>query len=196
MPTGYTYRIEEGCTFEEYVWRCARGMGACIDMRDESMDANIPDEFPVDDHHMKKIWELEEELYDLDRMTDLEIQNTIDQETSQVIESNKLRLREHADKILKYREMREKVATWNPPTPDHVDFKNFMLSQIDDSIKWESEPYQSNLPIQNPSVYRQNKRSSITDEIQYHEKEYREDLERTNSRNEWIRQLRNSVPQP
>jgi hypothetical protein len=43
MPTGYTYEIEDGSITElnEYVWRCARAMGAMVMMRDKPSGARI-----------------------------------------------------------------------------------------------------------------------------------------------------------
>jgi len=35
MPTGYTNCIKDGVTFEQFVWKCARAMGALVMMRDE-----------------------------------------------------------------------------------------------------------------------------------------------------------------
>src|SRR5882762_3281786 len=46
MPTGYTSRLHDGeQTFEEFLWTCARGMGAFVTMRDAPLDAPLPDEF-------------------------------------------------------------------------------------------------------------------------------------------------------
>jgi hypothetical protein len=35
MPTGYTDKIKDGISFEEFVLSCARQFGACISMRDD-----------------------------------------------------------------------------------------------------------------------------------------------------------------
>jgi hypothetical protein len=51
MPTGYTCIIEDkpDVTFAEYVWRCARAFGALLSMREDSLDAPIPDELKSED---------------------------------------------------------------------------------------------------------------------------------------------------
>lgn len=43
MPTGYTSIIDdnENVTFKEYALRCARGFGALMHLRDESLDKEI-----------------------------------------------------------------------------------------------------------------------------------------------------------
>lgn len=53
MTTGYTSIIEDGCSFAEYVWRCARAMGANIRMRDDSLDTPVR-EYEVDPHHQEQ----------------------------------------------------------------------------------------------------------------------------------------------
>lgn len=47
MPTGYTDALYEGedVSFEQFVWRCARGMGALVTMRDDPPDTPIPMRF-------------------------------------------------------------------------------------------------------------------------------------------------------
>ena len=41
MPTGYTYCIEEGASFEEFVWRTARAMMPLVHLHDSGPDAKI-----------------------------------------------------------------------------------------------------------------------------------------------------------
>ena len=54
MPTGYTAKIANGISFQEFAMDCARGMGACIDLRDEPEGGDkIPDAFPPSDYHLK-----------------------------------------------------------------------------------------------------------------------------------------------
>jgi len=55
MPTGYSAPVLEGKikTLPEFALLCARAFGACVNMRDDSMSADIPEEFPVSDYHSK-----------------------------------------------------------------------------------------------------------------------------------------------
>ena len=64
MPTGYTMILteEKEIDFKEFALRCARNFGALIMMRDEPMDKEIPEEFPVSDYHSKKLNECMEQL--------------------------------------------------------------------------------------------------------------------------------------
>lgn len=54
MPTGYTANVPDGITFEQFVWQCARGMGALVMMRDEPTGAPIPERFEPSDYNAKR----------------------------------------------------------------------------------------------------------------------------------------------
>ena len=59
----YTYElVDKKLTFPQFAMRCARAFGALIEMRDDSMDAPIPDEFSPSDYHVKAKAKAEETL--------------------------------------------------------------------------------------------------------------------------------------
>lgn len=73
MPTGYTADLYDGkdVSFEGFALNCARAFGALVSLRDEP-DAEIPDEFKVDEYYVKKFEEAKEELEKAESMTDEE----------------------------------------------------------------------------------------------------------------------------
>ena len=73
MPTGYTAKLmEKGKSFDEFVLFCARAFGACIDMRDEDMNAPIPEQFQPSAYYQKSVDENSAELTRLESMTNEE----------------------------------------------------------------------------------------------------------------------------
>ena len=72
MPTGYTDAVATGeiKTLKEFAYRCARAMGACIDMRDKPMDAPIPERFEPSSFYKAKIDTLTQELETLRATSD------------------------------------------------------------------------------------------------------------------------------
>jgi hypothetical protein len=56
MPTGYTADLHDGkqITFEQFVLKCSRAMGAAIMQRDESPDVEIR-ERTLDDHYVENV---------------------------------------------------------------------------------------------------------------------------------------------
>src|SRR5687768_6886698 len=58
MPTGYTHPVVDGkiTEFNDFALSCARAFGALITMRDDAMDAPIPEEFkPETNYHDDRI---------------------------------------------------------------------------------------------------------------------------------------------
>jgi len=55
MPTGYTNCIKDGVTFEQFVWKCARAMGALVMMRDEPSNAPIPVKFEPSNYYAEEV---------------------------------------------------------------------------------------------------------------------------------------------
>src|SRR5688572_14375055 len=69
MPTGYTSTLmEKGQSFPEFTMLCARAFGALIEMRDESLDATIPEKFEPSDYYTDRIAALKAELDTLTSM--------------------------------------------------------------------------------------------------------------------------------
>jgi hypothetical protein len=53
MPTGYTAKLYDGDQkFQDFAMECARAFGALIEMRDEPMNAKIPETFEPSEHHV------------------------------------------------------------------------------------------------------------------------------------------------
>ena len=71
MPTGYTADLYDGkdVSFEDFTLNCARAFGALVSLRDEP-DAEIPDEFKVDEFYVKRFEKAKEELEKAKQITD------------------------------------------------------------------------------------------------------------------------------
>ena len=57
MPTGYTSDIYDGkdISFREYALKCARNFGAYVEMRDSSLDTEMPTEFEPSTYYRDKL---------------------------------------------------------------------------------------------------------------------------------------------
>src|SRR6266849_6658520 len=140
MPTGYTAMIEErDVTFNEFVWQCARGMGALIMMRDDPMDAPIPERFKLSDYYDKSLLEVNTAIKRLEAMTSAERVAEGERLKRESIERNEEWLSERIEVNVRYNAMLAQVADWNPPTSEHQGLKDFMAQQI--SISFNSTDY-------------------------------------------------------
>lgn len=205
MPTGYTAIIgkKPDITFAEFALGCARYFGACISQRD---DRNGP---PViekpSDYHSKELEEAKGELSRLNRMLPWEVEAEFKKHVKEQRQYHKNKIEENSQLLASYSRMLGEIESFTPPTKDHQDLKSFMRQQIQESIKWDCDRnWHTNALNELSSLdvesWQNNRVASAKKQIQYHTEEYAKDVERTNKRNEWKRQLFKSlgveVPQP
>jgi hypothetical protein len=198
MPTGYTDAIANGITFKDFTMRCARAFGACVELRDSSLDAEIPDEFKVSDYHKKGLDAAEKQLIKVKKMTiaACEVAAKVDYEKSR--KSYEDSIKKSIELQHKYYAMLEEVDAWKPPTKDHIELKKFMGDQILQSIKFDCDVtyYQGwlvRLQLRTGAEWKQEQINKCLDDIAYHAIALKEENERIASRNAWVRQLRESL---
>jgi hypothetical protein len=194
MPTGYTAAIKDGITFEQFVMQCSRAMGAMVMMRDEPFDAPIPERFDPSNYHTEKLAEAEKLLAWYENMADSEVDRERLKEYQEEVASRDERIKQAGELLAKYESMRDAVSAWVPPTPDHEGFRDFMLKQIDESIKFDcNTSYYSQPELYGTSAWRDIKIMKARRDIEYHRAEHAKEVERTESRNAWIKALRESL---
>lgn len=194
MPTGYTSDIYDGkdTSFAGYVWRCARAFGALVTMRDEGLDAEIPSELKPSDYHQKRLAEELDELGRLESMTDAELED-LEKAERKKHEEGRARAREEAKlREARYAAVLAEAKHWSPPTPDHKKLKEFMVSQIEESMRFDCLSYN----VQYKPRTRAERISKARSNVEYHKRELQEETERVASRNAWLKALRESVPYP
>jgi len=194
MPTGYTGSITDDMTFREFAMLCARNFGACIMMRDEPMDKEIPEEFKPSQWHNERRELAEKEAVRLASLTDEEADAEAQADYDREVERVKKWDREKERDRKKYDRMLAMVEEWEPPTPDHQSMKRFMRQQIVDTIKFDCSPYHRDTPRRKPGgVWLSNALAKAEQDIEYHTKHQAEEDERTASRNKWLKELRASL---
>lgn len=197
MPTAYTAGIiESDITFEQYVWRCARAFGALIEMRDESLDAPIRlSAMKPDDYYSNSLKDAKKKLERYLKVTDAQALAQLEKDHADTVESYREMEVNRLAEQEKYSAMLQKVTAWVPPSKEHYGLKTFMIEQIQDSMRYGTEPY---TPPKKPTVaeWRKHQLESLTHNVAYHEKALRENEERYRQRLEWLNQLVASVPLP
>lgn len=194
MPTGYTAALYEGepQTFEEYALSCARNFGALILMRDDPMDAPIPEFAPDTKWHDEKIVEARATLARLETMTSDEAGLEAQAEYEKVMAEWRRANDERRARRVRYTTMLEKVRQWKPPTADHQGLRDFMESQLVDSIKFDCSLWEPPM-CETAAEYMVRLHARAERDIEYHAAEREAEIGRAQSRNEWVRQLRASL---
>lgn len=198
MPTGYTYKIKDGIGFEEYALSCAKAFGACIAMRDDPADTPIPEKFEKSDHHSEKLEEAHLMLNDFLSQREDDLIARFSKEREKAIENNRKYINEKVTLKQKYLNMLSQVNKFTPPTSDHVNFKNFMKEQIENSIDFDCNTSYDEEAIKKWKEMKFEDWKKETLEhlrwgVEYHEKEGEKEKERVDSRNEWISELRKAI---
>lgn len=196
MPTGYTANVADGSIvkFSEFAMRCARGMGACVIMRDEPLDAPIPEKFEPSTYHDDRLRELREELGYLDGLSQQERMMECTAEHITKRRDHDRYMHSMTEQRERYEAMLREVREWEPPTDDHVGLKEFMASQLTDSIKWDCSTEHITEPVElSVADWFAAKRDSVLESIEYHEEERSKERNRAEERSAWITELRQSL---
>lgn len=199
MPTGYTSDLTLDTSFRDFAMRCSRAMGAMILMRDDPLDAPIPDEFQPSDYHLKAIDDARSKLAAVSEMSITDAQADLEKHNAAMLKSRK----ESRDRDVKQRAIYERmiaqVETWTPPTADHVNFKTFMLDQLRESFRFDCHDDKADSYDYYKSFdgtadqWREELRSKASRDVSYHAAEWEKEQQRTRERNEWVRNLKQSL---
>lgn len=195
MPTGYTSGLTTETSFPEFAMKCARAFGALIEMRDEPADAPIP-EFKPSDYHCEALAKARVRLAELQQTPDEQLRERMRAKWEES-ERRKSERRGGTDKQrLAYESMLGKVRDWSPPTPDHSELRSFMIQQLEESIQFDcTVSHETAAPVPDFEAWKAKAIASATGDITHHQAEWDKEVKRVNSRNLWVKQLRESLAQ-
>lgn len=198
MATGYTDIIERkpDLTFREFALRCARAFSPCIMQRDESL-VMPPRHRDVDPYYRECVDEAEAELRRVEAMTDDDIM-TLQRDNAAMVERARVECAAHvADLRAKYARMRAMVESWAPPTAEHSGLQAFMLSQIDESVRFGCHDFDTPpLTLKSADDARGEMMRKARAEVIRCRKALRDEEQRCREANAWIDALYNSLPPP
>ena len=197
MPTGYTAKLMgEGQSFKEFAMLCARAMGACISMKDDPFDKTIPEKFSSSDYYTENLQRAKNQLKKFKKTSSSEIQLWGSSQIEKMLESTTKAYNVSKEEDQRLSDMKKHVLNWNPPTPEHENFKKFMLEQIDVSFNNMSDYYNrelKNIKKLTPNKVFVNQLKTIEGQIKYYNEQMKNETKSIESKNNWISELRNSL---
>lgn len=196
MPTGYTACIKDGISFEKFVMQCARAMGACVTMRDEPSNKSIPDEFKPSSYYIDRLKETKKELNELKKLSLAELEQKARSKYWTELKEKEKAIKKNNKLRQKYNDMLIKVRKWKVPTNEHMGLREFMVKQIETSILSDcSNSYykEQNIHLLSRQEYFKEQHAKLLKDIIYHSKENIDEIERVAQRNNWIKELRESL---
>lgn len=199
--TGYTQElVDRDLNLKDFALVCTRAFGFCITMRDERLDAPIPEEFKLDEHHKNALDAAQKSLEELKSLAQKgvvswarkEIKNRIKDFEGYIEADKKKGEKEKCEKMLK------KVKKWKPPTEEHIGLKNFMIEQLSGSIKFANTTkyYKeeiTKLKKLTPKEYYELKIKEATWNVNYHIERWQKEQENHKTKNQWFKELRASL---
>jgi len=195
MPTGYTAAVSDGEITElaPFVMRLARGMGALIMMRDDDWDAPIPEAFKPSTYNADKLSDARAERDRLRAMTMAECTAAAQAEAITFDLELDAAKNAHREKRERYADMIDKVEAWED-APEGI--KEFGLQQLRESMEFDCrEPftYWRERPSEDGATWKAERLAKVERDIMYHAKSQAEEEARTEGRNAWLAQLRQSL---
>lgn len=197
MPTGYTADIKDGITFSTFALNCARAFGACITLRDEPGGGEkIPEAFEESGYHAQQIEKAQAALAEFRAMSPSRHMREASKAWDAAETRRITRLEEMRAQRKAYEDMLAKVMAWAPPTPEHDGLKEFMRSQIAQSIDFDCDEsyYAIPTPRMTGAQWAAQRLEMLERDLAYHQREQAAELERTASRTGWVQALRASLP--
>jgi hypothetical protein len=197
MPSGYTSIILDGGTTRQFMLGCARAFGALIHMRDDPSEKEIPEEIPLSTHHRDALCEAHDELARIKIMKPEEMKVLCEEANVSARESWEKRVAGASHQRLLYTRVLDEVKVWAPPTPEHENFKEFMVGQITESIKFDCSYEENSEPPESmtPEEWHAESLKSAEWDISYHQKNWAEEVARNAERNAWVNALRDALPE-
>jgi hypothetical protein len=198
MPTGYTAAIADGIDFPTFAMDCARAFGACVTLRDEPGGGDkIPESFEPNNYYQRSIDSAHARMTELSSMSSAEADRKAEQEWKTEEAQRIKRLQEKADLHAKYEAMLAEAESWTPPTPEHIGLKQFMIDQINESIRFDCSISHLDSPVERLSggAWLVNQLKRCERELQYYEAQNKKEIERASERTAWVQALRDSLKQ-
>lgn len=194
MPTGYTAALYEGkedVSLGDFIMRCAHAF--VIDARDMSMDSELP-EPQVRDYFYKSVAKDEATLRMYEARTDEDWAFAEADHRAQRLQQTKDGIKDSTAKRARYETMLMQVKGWQPPTEKHQGLKDFMVSQIEESIKFDCGTFGlETAPKVTAKEFRDTTLARARKDLQRSRERLAEEIERQAANYAWITALRNSV---
>lgn len=200
MPSGYTSEIYEGkdITFREYALNCARAFGAYITLRD-SPNSELPTEFKPGTYYLDKLNEAAKKVQELIAMTQAQRNAAAVKQHEESMKNWKKSEQKNYERTRRYDLMLEQARKYVSPTPEHESFAKFLVDQLEESKKFDchapgAKYYTEPVAISGDEWY-SHELERATKNVTYYSEEWKKELQRTNERNEWIKELFQSLPE-
>lgn len=201
MPTEFTAPIYDGedITFEQFANSCLRNFG--IYLRFEGKYPNlsryeIPDKIYPSDYYKKKYEEAkaEYEKHLATPKTKEELEAEYLSYVNDVIKGNEDRQKENEALKNRYNAMLSKVRRWAPPSKDYEGVKDFMESQLIDSLDFDCRHvYVEDIIPKDEWIQKQSNRTDLIRSMKYNLEQYNKSVVAAEKDTQWLKTFSESI---
>ncbi len=200
MPTGYTAGVMDGTIteFKDYALQCARAFGALVTLRDDPLSSDLP-VLEVGDYYATSLREAEREVKRLSSMTTTQIETKFLKSKARDIKYHTKAIKDQEKTQQRYEKILEKARKFVAPTGEHISYRDFLISQLEESLNWDcgSNYHQEQLikvkKKRSAKAWHKEQLAEAKYRLKYAKKSLREEILRVRSRNDWLDHLRKAV---
>lgn len=170
MPSAYTEGVQKGTIteFRDFAELCLRSRGVAVTLRDEPLSLRVPDEMVLDEYYYTSITQAEAELAEAQVLDGEQLLQETYEVNHAAKRRNLEREQERALERRRYEEMLAHARAWQPPTPEHDDLKDFMVSQLEDSLDFDCGSTYSEYDKLTPEEYKAARIKDATWKVEYY----------------------------
>jgi len=142
MPSSYTAPILSGeiKEFEDFAKICLRAMGATLHQRDEPLSTNIKLDTSTNKRLKKRLLELQVQITELSELTDKEYAKRSISEIQKEIKRHEKSKRQALKNLHTLEYFKCRAITLEYPSKEYEGYKNFMIQQLEETIKADADP--------------------------------------------------------
>lgn len=196
--TGYTHiLVEKNLDFNQFVMICTRAFGHLINMRDENLDKEIPNELPLDTYYKDESEKHKQKINLLKRMSKTEAINWAKAQINYTLKGTEDTFQKNKIEQKKCQAILEQVKSWTPPTEDHLPLKTFMIDQLECSIKDNLITYYKDeikrIKNLDPLEYYKDQIKMEEESLEHTQNYWERTLTANKKSNKWLKDLRKSL---
>ncbi len=165
-------------------------------MRDAPAGTEIPETFEPSDYHEKGLTRARKQLAALVALNPQQIAKKAEIAHKKEMTSYRARLKKDQDLHARYDDMLKQARAWTPPSPEHYGLKEFMVKQIIESMEWDCNLNAPPPVAKTPEAWYASELESAQWNVNYHEEQHKNEVERCVKSTKWVKQLRASIYSP
>lgn len=188
----------EDITFEQFANSCLRHFGIYLRFAEQYPNLNkyeIPDKIYPNNCYKKRYEEAkaEYEKHLATPKTKEELEAEYINYVKSIIKGNKDRTKENEILKNKYNVMLSKVKSWIPPSEEYNGIKNFMESQLIESLDFCSHVYVENIIPKDEWIQEQINRTDLIESMKYNLEQYNKSIVAAEKDTQWLKTFSESI---